>query len=88
MGYYINPEVGTKEAWLAENGSRITAVEAKEYPSNQGRVLVCLVDNGPFTAAGIAFDDEERDAFMDPDGRPKKWFLVKRELLKPFCSLL
>jgi len=38
---------------------------------------VCFVDNGPFTAAGIAFDSNELAAFANPsDHRPKLWFIV------------
>jgi hypothetical protein len=80
MGYYINPTNGTKEAWLNQYGMLITMADAKLYKAG-AKVVVCLVDNGMFTAAGIAYDDRERDAFAIPDGRRKKWYLVRRTLL-------
>jgi hypothetical protein len=80
MGYYINPRNCTKETWLAEHGQPITLAYAKAHPAGD-RVVVCLIDNGPFTAAGIAYDDRERDAFAHEDIRPKAWYLVPRALL-------
>jgi hypothetical protein len=80
MGYYINPKSSTKEQWLAQHGQPITLGDAKVHPAGD-LVVVCLVDNGPFTAAGICYCDAERDMFVILDGRPKLWFLVSRELL-------
>ena len=40
---------------------------------------VVLVNNGFFTAAGIAFCARERDCFLSDDGRPKKYYLAKIE---------
>jgi len=83
MGQYINPPDMTKERFLHESGRRIKhPIEAApdEFP-------VCLVDNGPFTAAGIAYDDREVEEFSKPtDHRPKAWFAVKRSLLTPYMS--
>ena len=87
MGYYINPSNMPKEQWLEENGQNVSPKFAREHKID-GRYLVCLVDNGPFTAAGICYDDRERDAFLIPDQRPKTWYLVSKELLQPFCSRL
>ena len=80
MGYYINPKSGTKEQWLAEYGKLIPMYDAEHHKAGDS-VVVCLVDNGMFTAAGIAYDDRERDAFAIPDGRSKQWYLVRRKLL-------
>lgn len=87
MGYYINPKTETKEAWLSKNGVKSNMNEVQQCEIGE-KVPVCLVDNGPFTAAAIAYDAGERDEFLKPDHRPKIWFLVDRELLKPFCSRL
>jgi hypothetical protein len=87
MGYYINPSDGrTKESWLAEHATPITKTEANNFDFSKGMLPVCLVDNGEFTAAGIAYDARERNYFMIPDGRPKKWFSVKKDLLKEWYN--
>lgn len=85
MGYYINPKDMSKEKFLAIYGYPVTHEQASKCSAgDEGKLVVCLVDNGMFTAAGIAYDDRERDAFMLPDGRDKKWYLVDKELLKPY----
>ena len=85
MGYYINPPDCTKEMWLETYGQRISEAEAKAHSAGD-RLVVCLVDNGPFTAAGIAFDDRERDAFARPDARAKYWYIVPRGALEPYLK--
>ena len=85
MGYYINPTDMSKEQWLAGNGFKISGRDIKmngfeNIRSNE--LPVCLVDNGPFTAAAIAYNQQEFDEFMKPDGRGKTWYLVPRVLLK------
>ena len=46
-------------------------------------LLVCLVDNGPFTAAAVAIDKTEYERFMRPDWRSKTWYRVpKQDLIK------
>jgi hypothetical protein len=69
MGIYVNPRDGlTKEAWLAMHGDRTLGpceITAEHLP-------VCLVDNGLFTAAGVAYTPRELEAFQQPDDlRPK-----------------
>lgn len=81
MGYYVDPTDRSKEQWLHENGIVVLGPSFTEdsYP-------VCLVDNGPFTAAGICFDLREADAFNQPtDHRPRQWFLVPRSKLIEVC---
>jgi len=38
--------------------------------------LVCVVDNGPFAAAGYAFNNREFEEFKSPCGRRKQWFTL------------
>lgn len=94
VGYYINPQTQTKEQWLNDHGTLVpygTDIELLVKPA--GTYLVCWVDNGSFTAAGICFDDLERDAFNAgfkpgahfPDQRPHTWFLCTREDLILIC---
>lgn len=48
--------------------------------------MVCLVDNGPFTAAAIAFSEDEFRQFSDPtDTRFKEWYRVEESKLRYIC---
>jgi hypothetical protein len=81
MGAYVNPPVGTKEQWLEQNGTRASAnIKFRDIPANS--MLVVVVDNGMFTAAGICFDEREFNDFTDEsDDRPKRYFVVETEKL-------
>lgn len=81
MGFYVNPPDMHKEKWLALHGIRTAAPETFE---KDGHLAVCLVDNGMFRAAGIAYDKCELEDFKRPDGRPKMWFWVPKNLLEPY----
>lgn len=82
MGYYINPKNMSKEEWLSENHSEVL----KEAPSSNIRInsdgskdmAVVLVDNGAFTAAGVAYSQDELNAFTanKNDHRPKIFLWV------------
>lgn len=75
MGYYIDPPRQSKEEFLAIHGTPTGAV----FPTDPELALVCLVDNGFFTAAAIMFAPREAAYFNDPtDPRPKKWFTVPK----------
>lgn len=84
MGCYINPRGTTKEAWLREHGVPTNG----PAPITESHVPVCLVNNGPFNAAGVAFDSREVEAFNQPgDFRPKKWHVVSREAVRLVSDL-
>lgn len=83
MGEYINPREITKEQFLQREGRLIKGPDQVE----PGELPVCLVNNGPFTAAGIAYDEQEIQAFTVPsDSRPKQWYGVSYEKLAPYMS--
>jgi hypothetical protein len=86
MGYYINPADCSKEEWLDKNGVEVTgSPDTLQDPSGE-RVPVCLMDNGPFTAASICYDRNEIDAFNQPgDYRLKRWFMVPAVKLAEVC---
>ena len=79
MGKYINAVNGkaigssfeAKCANLKEAGA--VPNSGDEYVPN----LICVVDNGPFAAAGYAYSESEYDEFARPDGRPRKWFTLE-----------
>lgn len=85
MGCYINPKTETKEAFLSREGTPIDA--ATPGMITETHLPVCLVNNGPFNAAAIAFSDHELRAFQEEDGRERQWFLVPREELRKVSFL-
>lgn len=89
MGCYINPQNETKEMFLEEHGTRISLYYFRTFKEFDGLDLpVCLVHNGMFTAAAIAYNEGEISAFTDPsDVRPKKFYLVAKEDLRKVAPL-
>lgn len=87
MGCYV--EVENKEQWLKDNSSWNTMVKTPKWEEFGGDHLpVVLVDNGPFKAAGIAFDKQEYERFTDPyDFRPKVIYSVALEELKKVSDI-
>lgn len=86
MGCYANPPID-KAAWLEQNGVEHTEVPTSTKQAGEDTLVVCLVDNGPFTAAAIAYNEHELDLFVRPDHRPKRWFSVEVEKLKAVSGL-
>lgn len=82
MGFYVNPSNESVVDFLYHYTKLL-------YPPNFENVgpdmlPVCLVDNGPYKAAGIAYSKRELLRFVnDGTNRRKEWFLVPiRDLLK------
>jgi len=87
MGAYINPKGRSKESWLEEFGELIET-PPKTVDLSSEFLPVCLMDNGPFTAAGIAFNQLELDAFtVKSDTRPKIWYMAHKEALLDVSNL-
>jgi len=78
MGYYINHPTLTKEDYLEQNGVECDRLPA--WPPPEGLCFIFLVDNGPFTAAAIAYDKAEYDDFSSNprDTRPVRWFMLNK----------
>lgn len=83
MGFYVNPQKESKESFLrregmaAPNHPRITWDSVPE-----GYLPVVLMNNGFFTAAGIAYCESELKEFTRlDDDRPREIFMVKIEKL-------
>lgn len=53
-----------------------------------GLVLVCVVTNPVFEAAGVIFDQREYDEFTYPDPRPKHWLYMDRDKAIEMCPTL
>lgn len=94
MGAYINPPTMSNEEWLEKNGTKVSAPTPSEpmliiwglVP--EGTLLVCLISNGPFKAAGIAFNKDELEEFMYNDGRHRVWYQVDIDKLHTVSSEL
>lgn len=88
MGAYINPPNETKDEFLQREGTRIFYADAFAHEDFTDKLLVVLVNNGSFTAAAIAFDAKEKEAFLSPDDpRICKTYVVERSKLYPVSSL-
>ena len=82
MGYYVNPRTEKKETWLENNGTRCLGTPEWDKISEKD-CIVCLVDNGPFKAAGICYKEAEFKDFQPSniDDRPRVWYIVSKELV-------
>jgi len=79
VGCYVNLKVCSKEDWLFTHGVS-TGCPASFDATPQDMLLMCLVNNGPFTAVGVIFDAREFSCFTDSaDTRQKSWYWVKIE---------
>jgi hypothetical protein len=88
MGYYINPPGMSKERWLQAYSDKSVAVPDPDE-ATPGKHWVIWVDNGPFTAAAVAYNRAEFRYFLDhPDARPRRWFLVKDDHLTDLEPML
>lgn len=84
MGFYIQTPVNNGKAdWLLANvinAREIDVIEARGIAKRLDEAVICVVDNGPFEAAGFAYNERELDAFADIlDPRPKRWVAIPRE---------
>lgn len=87
MGIYLNPTDQTKEQFLAEHGRPISEIVFRNFTVPDDECYVCLVDNGPFTAAAVAYDRGEMEAFSDPsDPRPRLYVAVPIEAVAKILS--
>lgn len=82
MGYYLQTNsTHNKADYLLRNygGFELMGppVAFTDIPSDEA--LVCVVDNGIFEAAGIAYNEAEMKAFARFDGRPKTWITLRNK---------
>lgn len=85
MGHYVNPTHLTKEEWLTTYGTPVPReVGADWNKCPQDCLPVVLVDNGRFSAAGIAFDRDELACmdYREGDPRPRLFYYVPRQALQ------
>ena len=87
MGAYINPDNCEKEEWLNKNAETISEREFREFKFDNEKLPIVLINNGAFTAAGIAYCKKERDIFSHEDGRFKLYFSTDKEKLYEVSNL-
>ena len=77
MGIYLNPRGTTKERFLHENAIPIPG--DVKFEDVDG-FIICLVNNGLFTAAAVAWSPSELEEFRQPDDmRPKLWYAIEKD---------
>ena len=80
MGCYVNPKLESKESWLKREGNKVSQVSWDNLP--EGTLPVVVMNNRFFTAAGVAYSEDELKAFTDPsDHRHKEFYYVDVEKL-------
>jgi len=84
MGYYLEVEGqthGKANALAKEWDGRIESFPPSfDVLKQSNEVLVVVMDNGFFEAAGICFSSDEQEAFCNPsDSRPKKFLVLSIE---------
>jgi len=86
MGYYIEvPEKKGKAQQIVElYGARIVDSVPSFNDLKSGEAIICVVDNGPWEAAGFCYNEQEFDEFVAPDffgpNRPRTWVIMSRYL--------
>jgi hypothetical protein len=88
MGFYVNPGNESKETFLQREGIVAPLLPKITWASvPKGFLPVTLINNGAFTAAGIAYCERELDTFTRlTDDRPRQLFMVKIEKLIPVAD--
>jgi len=90
MGCYVNPNDMEKEDWLFENNDN---KDFEDYGSwkacfEERKLPVVLVHNGFFTAAAVAYNEDELKEFTrDDDPRPRKIFVIPMDKLKEVSNI-
>lgn len=87
MGLYVEPEDMAKIEWCIENGIPLEVDEKITFADiPRDYMAVCCVDNVFFIALAVAYDAREFKYFIENvDERPKRWFLVPRDIVRDNC---
>lgn len=84
MGYYVEtPMNWGKARYIAETwGGEIVSEEVAAVSVKVSTLgVICVVDNGPFEAAGFAYDEGQFERMRDRsrgDNRPRQWVVLER----------
>ena len=88
MGLYLEPPVTIgKAAWLIANAGATEIPAPDTFAFGPSSCIICVIENGPFDAAGVIFDERELHDFLhDGTGRPRTWLLIKLEKAKELAG--
>jgi len=90
MGWYIQcPESKNKAKQLVDlyQAELVSKQEAENAIDDPTKGIVVVLDNGPFEAAGFAYDSKEFAAFTISRDTRTKWFLIMdRGLVKQLTN--
>lgn len=81
MGRYIQGPIHGKANYIKTmfNGETITSPPASFNSIPEGKALIVVCNNGPFEAAGYAYDQVEFEEFTRPDDpRPREYILIDK----------
>ena len=85
MGYYINPSDCSQQEGLEKCAKRVASAE---WPKSKDDVLLCLVDNGFFTALAVCHSRAEMREFDRPaDLRSRQWWCAPKGLVSQLPGL-
>lgn len=86
MGYYIETPQPIRKAQQLVDLHNARIETGPFFDPTGERVGICVVENGPFDAAGIAYCEEEAHKFnRSGDHRPKTWLSLPREPVVKLC---
>lgn len=82
MGFYIQGPAQCKAQYIVSEYDGKIIPKPKNFEDiEENMALICIVDNGPFDAAGYCFSAREFDAFSGTaDIRPKTWLVMDKKL--------
>lgn len=93
MGLYLlnagqHPSKGKAETLAQTPGAEtLDGPPASFDEIPEGKYLICVVDNGAWDAAGIAYSRNQFRRFTaDPLRRPKVWLLLAAEVVEELSS--
>lgn len=83
MSDYINPKNESKEDFLEREAIEICRDDFLDFSfTDLGKTILCLVDNGMFSACAVAYCHEDAVYFAATrDKREKKYYLIDRSKL-------
>jgi len=89
MGYYI--ETGCLSGKAKSICDRYDAIIIPQPESFHAippdLAIICVIDNGPFEAAGYCYSPREFEEFSDPmDSRRKTWLLIDKKLAEDLTN--